>query len=114
MSNKETLLQILQTASPELTSELNYHINDVEHEDEYSLLEAFEDVSNQTEEFISDTPDPLTKKLWKEIRAIYVSIGYAVPWKKPLLSNGSTVWFTIGKEKFEPIDSTSWESWISK
>lgn len=103
--NREKLLRELQNISPELKAELDYRMNDVGHEGEYDIVDAFEDAM--------DFADEQDAKLFNHIKQILISIGYVIPVDiKNVFSTGKKYWFIKGGVHYDCV--CSWGQWIAE
>lgn len=105
MTNKQKLTLRLQSISDKLQTELDYYLNNVDHEEipDYDITDAFEDY----------TDIMLPPSLNTECRNIMVDIGYAieVDISKVVVSHGSKYWFKIGDKYYQCV--SSWEQFIN-
>lgn len=81
MTNKGKLTDRLTRISPELQSELNYYLNDVEHEEipDYCIIDAFED-------YVDIRHDDAKGKIRNEVNQILVDIGAYIPFVPAIVS----------------------------
>lgn len=104
MSNRATVQQlIMDSASDELLSELNYH-TEIDREWAYDLADALDDAYTFAEE--NDE-----RRLLKEIRLILIKAGFYIeaPEKTDV---GRDTRFTLNKVKYEPC--SHWSGWIEE
>lgn len=109
-TNEDKLASLLQAVTNPLKDELNYHLNDVEHEDigePYTIVDAFDDAS-------SIVDFPCGQILRRQCRDIYIAVGYAIPMKDDTSgywfkqdgiyydANGN--WLDFLKKKYESTD----------
>lgn len=98
MKHKEKLTEALKNVSEKLRSELDYYMNDVEHEDEYGICDAFDDAV----EILGVN---------KEIKQIYIAIGYAVTVDiTKVFSTGKRYWFMLDGKHYDCV--SGWSEWI--
>ncbi len=105
--NREKVTAAIKNADAKLVAEINYHLNDVNHEDDnYDIVDAFEDAAN----LIEDSP---IKELLKPLYRLYIEIGYAVECDitKVTVTSGKRYWFKMDGKHYNPI--SSWEQWIN-
>ena len=104
MSNREILIKRLHKCSRDLQAELDYYMNDVEHEEmpDYDLADAFSDYADLV----------LQGKTPVEVREIYIEIGYATETdiSKVQVSSGSKFWFKHRGKHYKCV--SGWEDWI--
>lgn len=110
MSNREKLAGAIETAHPKLKEEIRYQLEDVDHEEDYDIVDAFEDAMDS----IEATKD---KELMKYLKDFFIQIGYAVPiseeeMSKMYVSGGKKYWFKKNGIFYEAIDS--WRRWINQ
>jgi len=114
MNNRQKLINRLSNVSPRFKAELDYYMNDVDHEDsgrEYDLADAFEDLDD-----LIITPNS-KGSLWKELTKIYREIGYMIPidLSQHTVLGGSKESLVVFRYQGVPYSCiTSWESWIQQ
>lgn len=104
MNNREKIIAALQGVTGELKKELDFRMNDIEHEGEYDLADAFDDAI--------DYSDGHRPKLFNTIKPILISVGYCIPVDiKRVSSTGRKFWFKKGGIYYDCV--CSWEQWIN-
>ncbi len=109
MTNKEKVIERLKNISAELQKEIDYYLNDVDHEEipDYDIVDALDDVANlRMEHYI---------KIEREIFQIYIDTGYAIvrdPNTQTFGGRGKKYWFKMKGIEYDPV--CGWEDWIKK
>jgi hypothetical protein len=107
MSNREKLITRLSNISDKLKAEVDYYMNDVEHEEipDYDLANAFEDYVDLV---LQGKTPPI------EVRRIYIDIGYAIETDitKVQVNSGSKFWFKHVDKHYQCV--SGWEDWVKK
>ena len=104
-TNKEKVLGLIPTLSKYSRDEINYHLNDVDHEEipDYGMIDAFEDAAESLERMVGRVPADLKK--------FYIDLGYCVAVDiTKVVSTGKKYWFIYEGQHFQVVDS--WENWI--
>lgn len=115
MNNRQKLTAALQNVSPELQQELNCYLHEIDHDEDfdngrrYDITDAFDDVVNLR---IDETKNTA---LWREVKQIYLKLGYAVvrdPNSQSFGGHGKKYWFKDNGIEYDCVES--WDNWINK
>lgn len=103
--NKDKLITALSNCSESLQSELDYYLNDVDHEDEYGITDALEDYI--------DGLEGNNKQIPMEVKRIFIACGYCIPVdiSTVYVSHGRKYWFIVDKQHYDV--AASWANWIN-
>lgn len=117
MTNRERLIQRLESASENMKSELDYYMTCENRDYDYDLADAFTDLHSIIEEQYQKSE----RKLWSEIKQIWIDIGFLKRFKPGyIVTKGIKIQTISGKRhpiyhrgrKYEIEDS--WSVWINQ
>ena len=90
MSNRQKLLDAAKDAPQELADEIDYKVNDIDHEDAYDAADAILDIYD-------DAEHNGERKLLNACRVVLIAAGYYRPMSQDEIDNTHT-WSSSGRK----------------